>query len=176
MRIKCEKCGEDITIKVDTQLEQFKVGRIQCEKCQKISSRYISESDVLLYLVLSEFFYLFLSLVTAMVFYIFGMNWFLIPVFILLFLLGYYVQKTFSRTIWEKAPFKQEIANHSFKEDQMRIAKSTNWQFILFFALAITAITGTTYQLFFFLVSIFAILINILKFFLCLRNEKEDAK
>lgn len=174
MKIQCEKCHSDITVKVDKQLEQFKVGRVQCDHCQKISSRYISESDILLYLVLSEIFYLFLSLISALIFYFFGMHWFLVPIFIAIFIFGYNVQKSFSRNIWIKAPFKSDIANISHNEDMMKIAKSTNWQFILFFALAITAITGTTYQLFFFLVSIFAIIINFIKFILCVKNERED--
>lgn len=174
MKILCEKCHSDITVKVDKQLEQFKVGKVQCDHCQKMSSRYISESDVLLYLVLSEIFYLFLSLISALIFYFVGVQWYLIPVFIGILFLAYNVQKSFSRNIWEKAPFKKDIANVSHKEDAIQIAKSTNWQFILFFALAITAITGTTYQLFFFIVSIFAILINVVKFILCLKNERED--
>ena len=174
MKIVCEKCNHDLTLQVNKHFDSFEVGQVQCPECQKIQSRYISESDILLYLGMSELLYLALSVITLVFFYNVGISFWLVPVFLVMFAIGFFVQRKVSYYIYTVAPMKQDYKNVVFKEDVMQIKRSNNWQFILFFALAITAVTGTTFQLFFLVVAILAIILTFVKFFLCIKKERRE--
>lgn len=174
MKISCENCQKDINAQIQRKFEQFEVGYVTCKECNKNQARYISESDILLYFGISELLYLFLSVVTLLSFYYIGISLYLIPVFLIFLIIGYIIQKRISIYIYVNAPFKKDYMYKSFKEDKQQIQRSTNWQFILFFALAITAVTGTSFQLFFLVISLIAIMITFIKFFACIKKERSQ--
>ena len=97
----------------------------------------------------------------------------MIPIFLAIFSLGFLAQRGVSYYIYTYAPMKKDYMNIAFEEDTMQIKRSNNWQFILFFALAITAVTGTQFQLFFLFIAILSIILTFVKFFLCVRRERE---
>ena len=172
MKIYCEKCKEDITLKVDSLFENYNVGRVQCEKCQKFSSRYISEADILLYYGISEVIYVIISVVTNFLLTLTGFPLYMIAVLILIVCIYFYIQKQLSRLIYVKAYFKKDFKDFDFKEDSNSINKNMKWQFMLFFAIAITYMIENTAKLFFGVMLILSVVFTFIKFYLALRNEK----
>ena len=174
MRIYCEKCHEDITEKVDSLFERYEVGKIQCPKCQKQQSRYVSETDILLYFGISEVFYALLTVITVLIFIWLGVHWYSIVILLGIFVGSVFLQKTINRLIYEKAYFKSDIKTHEFKEDKKQIRSSMQWQFMLFFAIAITFITLGQFQIFFGCALILSIVLTFIKFKLSLNREREE--
>ena len=149
MKIYCEKCHEDISDVCNTNIENYRVGRIVCPKCGQQQKRYISEADILLFFGINEVFYIVLSLTMVYVFNRFGIS-VLSGIILLILLAGsYFASKELSSSIYEKAFFKSEIRNKVFEEDAASIQKSISWQFMLFFAITITYITINEGKIFF---------------------------
>ena len=67
MKVYCDKCNEEISSDIDVKFDKLQIGYFVCPKCHKENKRYISETDLLLYLGLSELFYLILSIITTII-------------------------------------------------------------------------------------------------------------
>jgi len=175
MKIYCEHCKKDITLETDKMIDNYRVGQIVCPHCNKKQSRYISESDLLLYCGFSELFYLIMS---ALALYLldFANNILKLVVIVLpLLIIGYLVQRYLIHSLYEKAYFKEEIKNKVIAENGEEIRKRMNWQNILFFALAITFVTMEENKIFFGIVCILAIILTFIKFILSLKKEKSSS-
>ena len=172
MKILCEKCNQNISVKVDSLFESYSVGKIQCDKCKKLSNRYISEADILLYYGLSEVIYVVISLVTKAFMNSTGFTWWMMGVIVLVLIAYFFLQKQLSRLIYVNAYFKKDFKDYDFKQDPESISKNMKWQFMLFFAIAITYMLEDTAKLFFGVMLILSVLLTFIKFYLALKNEK----
>lgn len=177
MKIYCEHCGENITVEAEKMIDNYKVGYVQCPHCKKMQKRYLSESDLLLYFGLSETFYLFMSLIAM-----FAMNlairsvWLMIAIILPLLVIGYFVQRYLIQLVYIKAYFKQDFKNVAFEENQEEIKRSISWQYLLFFAIAITFVTMEDMRLYFGIMAIVSVALTFIKHRLCLNREKSKLK
>lgn len=171
-KIYCDKCGEDISADIDVKFDKMLVGHVVCPKCHKENKRYISETDLLLYLGISESFYLIISIITKYVFNLVKPIWLLIVLLLAIFIAAFMIQKIIDRIVYEKAYMKQETKDKEFDDNKDQISRSLIWQSMLFLALAITYVTGTEFSIFFLLISIAAIVLTFIKFYLSAKKEK----
>lgn len=171
MKIYCDKCGKDITETVSSTFEGNKVGNITCPHCNAKQKRYISETDLLVYLAYQEIIYFILSFITSQIFLYYKITIPLIVLFIIVFVLMVLTTKIFKCNIYSKGYLKKEKMYISKIEDQDKVARSIRWQFLMFFALVITFFTTTTAYWFFVAMSIVAIAITIIKAILSAKKE-----
>ena len=178
-KVYCEKCNEEITLYSDSRIDAYRVGRVQCPHCQKIQSRYISEADLLIYYGMSEVAYVIVTLITFCCFRFIGFSFWLFGVLLILLVFYFFVQKQISRFVYLEAPLKKEIKNTEFKEDEESIRRNLQWQFLLFFAVAITFATNTVnlyFSLFFGFLLLVSLILTFIKIRLALKKEKEKGK
>lgn len=176
MKIVCDKCGKDISITTNSMFEQYSVGKAKCPHCNAVQKRYISEADILLYFAVNETFYAIASIVTMFVFHFVGLSfWVILPIALILSIYFFFA-KWLSKKIYINAPKKSKVKYNVFDEDAVQIKKNFRWQFMLFFALAITFVTmqDSLTVIVFFFIMIIAIAINYLKFFLQAKNERNS--
>lgn len=176
MKIYCEKCHEDISADCDILFEKSTVGNVQCPKCKKVQSRYVSEGDLLLYFAVSETFYIILSLITLLVLEKLGISVISIVLVLAMLVLAYFFLKTASRSIYAKAYNKKELMNVKFKEDGAAIKKSLNIQYLLFMVIAFTCFTTDSFQIFYIIIMALANIFTYIKYFLQLKKERNAKK
>lgn len=174
MKIYCDKCHEDISSDVDVIFDKLQVGHFICPKCHKENRRYVSETDLLLYLGLSELFYLIISIITKLLMDKFKLSYITIIGIAVILVGGFIVQKQIDRYVYEKAYFKESKKYKERKEDKDQISRSLVWQSMLFLALTITYITVEEANIFFLIVSIAANILTFIKFYLSLKNELNE--
>lgn len=172
MKIYCEKCNKDISIDVSKRFEENKVGNITCPHCNTKQKRYLSETDLLIYLAFQEIVYFILTFSTSIIISIYSFNWFSIIIFIILFIISSIITNLFKKSLYSKGYIKKETMFKSQNEDEKKISRSIRWQFFMFFALVITFFTETTAYWFFVAASLFAIFITIIKAILSANKEK----
>lgn len=172
MKIYCERCHNDISKDVDFALEKYEVGRIKCEKCGYIQNRYISETDLQLYAGVSELLYTILTAIAVLLYQYMGMKLWLIPLFILLLVGAFFFVKNASRFIYQKAPGKKKTANKQFKEDAVKVKKSINTQYTIFFLLAFGALLWETYRIECLGGMGIIAIASLAKYYICTSNEK----
>ena len=174
MKIYCDKCHEDVSSDVDVVFDKLQVGHFICPKCHKENRRYVSETDLLLYLGLSELFYLFISIITKIVMDKFKLSYVTAIAVIAILVIGFIVQKQIDRYVYENAYFKKDRKYKEREEDKDQISRSLVWQSMLFLALTISYITLEEVNVFFLLVSVAAIILTFVKFYLSLKNELKE--
>lgn len=174
MKIYCDKCHEDVSSDVDVVFDKLQVGHFICPKCHKENRRYVSETDLLLYLGLSELFYLFISIITKIVMDKFRLSYVTAIAVIAILVIGFIVQKQIDRYVYENAYFKKDRKYKEREEDKDQISRSLVWQSMLFLALTISYITLEEVNVFFLLVSVAAIILTFVKFYLSLKNELKE--
>ena len=174
MKIFCEKCHEDITIDCNRDIENYKVGKTVCPHCHYEQKRYISESDLLLYFAINEVLYTIMTYLSVLIFDRFGVGYISIILLIIMLAGFYFISKYISTSIYLKAFNKEDIKNKVFDEDQKAIQRNMSWQFMMFFAIAITYITVNEAKLFFGLAMPVAAALSFLKYYLQLKNEKNQ--
>ena len=174
MKIYCDKCHEDVSSDVDVVFDKLQVGHFICPKCHKENRRYVSETDLLLYLGLSELFYLFISIITKIVMDKFRLSYVTAIAIIAILVIGFIVQKQIDRYVYENAYFKKDRKYKEREEDKDQISRSLVWQSMLFLALTISYITLEEVNVFFLLVSVAAIILTFVKFYLSLKNELKE--
>ena len=174
MKIYCDKCHEDVSSDVDIVFDKLQVGHFICPKCHKENRRYVSETDLLLYLGLSELFYLFISIITKIVMDKFRLSYVTAIAVIAILVIGFIVQKQIDRYVYENAYFKKDRKYKEREEDKDQISRSLVWQSMLFLALTISYITLEEVNVFFLLVSVAAIILTFVKFYLSLKNELKE--
>ena len=174
MKIYCEKCNENIKGLLFQKLDKYEVGQITCPKCNKTQARYISESDILLHLGLTEIIYFILSISIIYVFKLINSILFSIIIIIALIVLGVMLLRYLDLNIYMKGHLKKELMNQKFIEDKTKISKANNWTFMLFMMVSIMFTTNSDGKLIFYLFSIGCIILTFVKYFLCIKNEKRS--
>ena len=172
MKIYCDKCNKIISPDIDVKFDKLQVGHIVCPKCHKENKRYISETDLLLYLGLSETFYLILSIITTIIMNKIKVFYLSIILILIVFIIAWIVQKQIDRYVYVNAYFKKELMNIDMKETMDSTSKSLIWQSMLFLALVITYVTTTEGKWFFLAASILSIILTFVKFCLSLKAER----
>lgn len=172
MKLYCEQCKKEITGYVDKNIDDYRVGQVVCPNCNHKQLRYISESDLLLYFAISELFYLIISVVTMLMFELANSIIAMIAIAVPLLIIAYFIQRDIIHKIYINAYGKQEFKNHIFKEDNETIRKSISWQYMLFFAVAITFVTMEDVRIWFGILSVLAVILSFVKYKLCLKKEK----
>lgn len=173
MKIYCEKCKEEISLKVDMAFDNYNVGRVECDKCKKNQTRYISESDLLLYYGISEIIYVVISLVTNAMLTAQGFTAWMVAIIAVILIVYFIVQKQISRLIYTKAYFKESFKNYDFKEDSKAVNKSMRWQFVLFFAIAITFMFNDKFTTVFGILLVVSVILTFIKYYFALQKEKK---
>lgn len=171
MKIYCDKCHENISSDIDVIFDKLEVGRFVCPKCHKENKRYISETDLLLYLGISELFYLIISIITKILMDKYRLSYITIIGILFILVIGIIIQKQIDRYIYEKAYFKESIKYKEQQENKQQISKSLVWQSMLFLALTIAYITIEETSIFFLIINIAANILTFIKYYLSLRNE-----
>lgn len=160
--------------------EEYKVGYIECSECHKKNSRYISESDLLMYFACSATLYTLGVMTINFLFYLLlinFMNGFIVYGLIFLLFVGlFFATKYITYYIYIMAPFKKEWKNIKMEEDGPTIQKRMKWQFIMFLIVALMFGTQPDLIMYCALLLVLFIIIVGIKIKLCLRNEKNSLK
>lgn len=172
MKIKCDECGEDISLLVDKCIEEHIPGRIKCPKCFKLQDRYISEADLMTYFTISCLGYIVVAYILMKVIEIVGFKWYMIVFLLLAFIGIYFLQKMLSRLVYKNAYGKADYKNLTVMEDCKSITKRMRIQYAVFICLIIMLGTGT-YDIWIFVVAglVFTI-VSYIKLKLLIKKEK----
>lgn len=176
MKTYCEKCHEDLTPYIDKKIIGFYPGKITCPKCQKQQSRYISQTDLLLFLILSEIVYLCVLLFTLFLYDKTNFSYWSLIILFPFLILVIFLMKYFARYIYSDAPFKKIFKDHAFKEDVKHINKGFNYRIIVFGALSMTILANEDIKYYAAITLAITIGLTFIRFLLCLREEKKIAK
>lgn len=172
MKIYCDKCRQNLSREIQTQFEEFEVGRLKCPKCKSKQRRYVSEADLLLYFGVSAFLYVLLFGSIFTLFKLYDFEWFVWLGIALIFVTGFFLMKELGLQIYDKAFFKNDLKFIVQDEKKDEIRKRMRWQFIMFMLVALFVGTqaGNEAPLVVMLI-LFAIIVGI-KVYLCLKNER----
>lgn len=176
MKVKCEKCKQNMNKSIASAFEEYHVGYIQCDECKKKNSRYISESDLLMYFACSASLY---TVAVIAIHFLFNLMstlgaWVIYGIFIFLFAGMYFLTKYISYYIYIMAPFKKGWQDKKLDEDAPGIAKRMKWQFIMFLLVALMFGSQPTLIMYCFILLIAFIILIGIKVKLCLRNERNQ--
>jgi len=176
MEIKCIKCSEDLSVYADKKIMEFYVGYITCPKCGKKQARYISESDLLCYLLLSEVSYLILCAITLLIYNLLNQSLFALLILVPLLLVNLYIQKILGRTIYTKGFGKKDFMEFEFKENPELVKKSINYRVIIFFTVSVALLTLNINNLYTLLFIGLSVAETFLRYLKSLNNERKIAK
>ena len=169
MKIYCSKCNNDISKIIDTHFEVYQVGCPVCTNCKTAQKRYISESDLLLYLLGLEILYIIITIAVGYAFDSF--NIFLVILAVILLGVVLFLQKNFSRYIYTKPPYKKAYMTTNYGEDSSKVRRGINIQFSIFILLAFVSIIYKPYRLDLLGLLAIDIIISILRYILAIRKE-----
>lgn len=176
MKIYCEKCGEELSPYVDRKIISFSVGQLVCPKCQKKQSRYISQTDLQLFLCIAEVAYLLILLFTLFLYEITNFSLYTLLALIPLFALVLFSLSRAARIVYEKAPGKNTFKDYVFKEDPKHVNKGFYYRVIVFTALAMTILSNEDIKYYAAITLAITVGLSFLKYYLCLREEKINVK
>lgn len=171
METKCENCKKDIRAEINTSFDTYKIGNITCPYCQSKQQRYISESDLLLYLFFIELLYSVVALIAGYAYEYFSIYFWLVELAFVSFVGAYFFQKFISKYIYYEAPFKKAFSNKTLEENASQVKKNIGIQFSIFIVLAFGSVIASGYrlELLFFLFS--DVIITLLRYILSIRHE-----
>ncbi|MEG0177108.1 hypothetical protein [Anaerorhabdus sp.] len=174
LQLKCEKCKQNFNKSVAAAFEEYKVGYVVCNECKKKNSRYISESDLLMYFVCSATLYTLAVVAIYLLLNLLGsVNVFIIYGIIAFLFVGmFFLSKYICYYIYVMAPFKKEWKDKQLDEDAAGIAKRMRWQFIMFLLVALMFGSQPNLIIYCFVLLVAFIAVVGIKVNLCLRNEK----
>ena len=176
MKIKCEKCGKDISVYVDQRFEQFTIGRVVCPECKKKQARWLTHFDLMMYLGISCIFYIIVAYIMMNVFDWLGFKWYVIVSMLVLYVILYIILKAIDRRIYLKAPFKKEWMNKEIYEDANKVKKTMRVEFAAYVAIVIMMGTGTYSPMIFAAMSLIFGAVIFIKTYFLLKNEKTSTK
>lgn len=169
MNTTCEKCGKDIKTEINAAFDTYHIGKVTCPHCKKEQSRYISEADLLLYLLIVEVLY---AIITVLVGYAFDEFNIILVVFAAIALLGgLFLQRRLLLFIYFKPPYKKAFANTVLNEDAGKIKKGLNIQFSIFIVLAFVSIVYAERRLDLIWLLLVDIIVSLLRYILAIRKE-----
>jgi len=171
--IKCDQCDELVNIiNLSKKFDNFTIGHVECDNGH-VQKRYLSEADILIYFGFSTIIYSVAYLIVINLFLFAGVNLTNIIIIVLLFVLLFFALKFLGKYIYVNAPFKKEMKNFVFEEDEKLVARRTKWQFIMFLLVTFMLGVNPEYSAYIiFLLSAF-IVITFIKIKFQVKNEKE---
>ena len=137
MAVDCEKCGKSMDKVVASSFLRFETGRIICPECHKLNKRYVSEFDLLVYLIGISIFVGTLLVVQTSLDSIFRNLLLAIVVIGFVSYLLYTVLTQWACYVYVEAPYKKEWRDHPFEEDIERIKKVYLYHIIGFLGVAV---------------------------------------
>jgi len=170
--IKCEKCGHDISVLVDRQFMDYTIDKIVCPNCQKHQSRYISLSDLLLYLLLTEISYLVLCSITTLFFNLFNKSLWSLTILVPFLFLNLLLQKHFGRTIYADGLYKKEFKDFVFKEDVKLCRTSIKYRVVIFFTVSVSILTLSQNTFYLLVFVVLSVIETAFRYFQQLKKEK----
>ncbi len=175
MKVICEKCGKDLSSIVDRQFLEYTIDKIACPECHKHQSRYISESDLFLYLLFSEISYLVLCGITVGVFLLTGKsNWVLLLLAPFLFV-NLYILREFGRKIYVDGLFKKDFKDYVFKDNAIVVRKSIKYRVIIFYTISVSLLTLSSDKKYLILYVGLSVLETALRYLKSFRKERAEA-
>ena len=176
MKIACEKCHEDLNRLVDQQFEKYMVGSVQCPKCRKMQTRYLSEVDLTIYFAASCFMYLIAATIIFTMMNYLKISWWFIAPIPFIFVICYFIQKNLSRSIYAKGFFKKDTMNIRFNEDKSYISKKIKGQYTIFVLVILVLGNGNSdIRLWLGAILIFSI-VHIIKINSLIKSEKKKIR
>jgi len=171
MKIYCEQCKIDISQEVDKSFEKIILGRIKCPKCNNKQGRFVSDTDLYLYLGVCELIYIPITIASSLLYDGSNKYWWLL--FGLLFILGLVaiLQKNISRYVYKRNFKKIHISEQNDIEKINILRKEINTSFVSFFAMAFGYIMVNDYRSEFIFGLFIIMAITFMKFYLSLRNK-----
>lgn len=176
MKIYCSKCNSDISKIVDSHFDAHQVGYPICPNCKTTQKRYISESDLLLYLFFIELLYSIVTLITGYAYEYFSKYFWLVEIAFAILIGAYFFQKFISKYIYTKTPFKVTFADKAIEENSAQVRKNINIQFSLFIVLAFGSVIASSYRLELLFLLFSDVIITLLRYILSIRREIEKYK
>ena len=154
----------------------FEVGNIICPKCQKKQSRYISESDLTLYLIFSELFYLVMCSLTVLAYIISNQSRWTIVILVPFLIIYLYSLKLISRKIYTNGFFKKDFMDYDFNNDQKAIKKAINFRTVVFYFFSTTLLSIGGMEKYSILFIVLSLLEVCLRYYNVLKQEKAKAR
>ena len=176
MEIKCEKCNEDLLSLIDRQFMSYTVGKIVCPKCQKKQARYISESDLTLFLIASEVLYLILCSITVALYYMGNQSKWLTLLLLPLLIIYIFTLKIVARKIYLNSYNKKEYYDIDLNDDPKKVKKGINFRMLIFYCVSTTFLSIGSLQTYSILFIILSIGEAIIAYNRCLHQEKLKAR
>lgn len=176
MKVKCEKCGNDLSSYVDKKVIGFSVGRLTCPKCQKKQSRYISQTDLNLFLGLSEIVYLLVLLVTIILYDFTNLAYWTLLALLPLLAITIASMVQIARFVYIKAPFKEGFKNFVFNENEKQVNRWFAYRVIVFSCLAMTILSNESIKIYSEIALAITVGLCFFSFVRRLKKEKNIAK
>lgn len=149
---------------IQQQFEAYKTGFISNDK-----TRYISEFDIMLYFTINMIIYI--IAIIAITFLLSTTNTIKIPSIIIIFIITYIIYKQTPLYIYNKAPFKQQIKQHYFEENQEQLQRNFKRDFIIMMVIALYFGTNKDTFTFYIILLLLFILITTIKLFYLHKKE-----
>ena len=175
MKVYCSKCNEDISALVDRKFLDYANDKVICPKCQKHQDRYISESDLFLYLLISETSYLLLCGITIFFFNLFNKSNFVLLLLVPFLFLNLYIMRECGRRIFVTGFPKKEFKNVVFREDAKAIKTGIKYRAIIFFTISVSLLTLTENKLYLLLYVAISVLETFVRYFKAYKKERAIA-
>lgn len=137
---------------------------------KKINERYISELDLMIYLLLSSILYITLIFISTN-FILFNNYWITL---IFLLIIFYFLYINLAYLIYDIAPLKNKWKNKIINEDGKTITKRMKFQFISFMVIAYMFGTSRSYIKFFYILILLYILVVLIKIYFLYKKEKRE--
>lgn len=176
MKVYCEQCKKDISKSVDFNFEKIILGKIKCPHCGNVQGRFISDTDMLLYLGICETIYTLLTILGIYIYDGMSENWWLIILFLLLLVLIVFIQKNVSRFVYKKELVKLPINEQRDIKKTEETRTDINRSFMIYSVFAMLAILFENYRVEFVLGTIALTVATFVKFYLNIRQYKETKK
>ena len=176
MKINCLKCQENLNPLIDRKFLSFELGNIVCPKCQKKQNRYISESDLLLFLLISEILYFILCALTIFLFNLFNNSMWMVFLLLPLLIIYLFTQRLVARNIYFNAYNKKDYQDFVFNENPKDVKRSIQFRMVLFYSVSVSFLALGSMQGYTLLFIILAIIELFSNYLHCLKRERKRKK
>lgn len=172
MKVYCSKCNEDISALVDRKFLDYANDKVVCPKCQKHQDRYISESDLFLYLLFSEVSYLVLCGITVFFYLLFNKSMFVLLLLVPFLFLNVFALREFGRKIYVTGFPKKAFKDYSFKEDAKAIKTGIKYRALIFFTISVSLLTLQVNKLYLLLYITLSVLETFFRYLKAYKKER----
>ena len=176
MKVLCEQCKKEISKEVDYSFEKIILGKVKCPHCGNIQGRFISQTDMYLFLGITEAIYVILTVLGIYVYDKMSQYWWLIIVFFILLALIVVVEKNVARFVYKKEMVKLSISEQTDKENINKIRTEISRSFMIYSIFAILSILTPDYRIEFIIGLIIITIVTFVKFYMNINENKKATK